>query len=109
MSRLLSERLASIVPLATQRHFTTTTASKMPLITGTGQPRVILGTMTFGPDASGGARVTDLDSYKKVLDHFQSKGYNEIDTARVYVNGKQEAWTKDAGYKERGLTCATKW
>ena len=81
----------------------------MPLIAGTGQPRVILGTMTFGPDATGGARVTDLDSYKKVLDHFQSKGYNEIDTARVYVNGKQEAWTRDAGYKERGLTCATKW
>ncbi|KAK4634211.1 Aldo-keto reductase [Fulvia fulva] len=104
MSKLLSERLTSIVPLATPRHFT-----EMPLIAGSGQPRVILGTMTFGPDASGGARVTDLDTYKKVLDHFQSKGYNEIDTARVYVNGKQEAWTRDAAYKERGLTCATKW
>jgi aflatoxin B1 aldehyde reductase len=50
-----------------------------------------------------------LDDYKSVLDHFQSKGYNEIDTARVYIGGKQEAWTRDAGWKERGLTVATKY
>jgi aflatoxin B1 aldehyde reductase len=43
------------------------------------------------------------------LDQFQSRGYNEIDTARVYVGGKQEAWTRDAGWKERGLITATKW
>jgi aflatoxin B1 aldehyde reductase len=65
--------------------------------------------MTFGPDESTGARITSLDEYKKHLDHFQSQGYNEIDTARVYVGGKQEAWTADAGYKERGLTIASKW
>jgi len=81
----------------------------MPLITSTGKPRIILGTMTFGPDESTGARVTSLDDYKSVLDHFQSKGYNEIDTARVYIGGKQEAWTRDAGWKERGLTVATKY
>lgn len=81
----------------------------MPLITGTGKPRVILGTMTFGPDEKTGARITSLDDYKKALDYFQGQGYNEIDTARVYVGGKQEAWTRDAGWKERGLTLATKW
>ena len=58
---------------------------------------------------SEGAKITDLDEYKKILDTFQGAGYNEIDTARVYVGGKQEAFTREAGWKERGLTCATKW
>ncbi|KAK6441770.1 hypothetical protein LTR95_001994 [Oleoguttula sp. CCFEE 5521] len=81
----------------------------MPLITGTGKPRIILGTMTFGPDAEQGARITKLEDYNKILDRFQGAGYNEIDTARVYVGGKQEAFTRDAKWKERGLTAATKW
>lgn len=68
-----------------------------------------LGTMTFGPDESTGARVTSLDEYNRCLDYFQSQGYNEIDTARVYVGGKQEAFTREAHWKERGLAVATKW
>lgn len=99
----------------------------MPLITGTGKPRgtcvpgyysrqavtdpfreVILGTMTFGPDESSGARVTSLDDYNKCLDYFQGQGYNEIDTARSYIGGAQEAFTREAHWKDRGLTCATK-
>jgi aflatoxin B1 aldehyde reductase len=64
--------------------------------------------MTFGGDESAGARITDLGETGKILDLFQSRGYNEIDTARVYVNGTQEAWTRDAGWKDRGLTLATK-
>jgi aflatoxin B1 aldehyde reductase len=91
------------------RPFTTTTKRNMPLITSTGKPRIILGTMTFGPDESEGARITDINDYNKILDRFQSAGYNEIDTARVYVGGKQEAFTREAKWKERGLTCATKW
>ena len=64
--------------------------------------------MTFGPDESAGARITSLDEYNKCLDYFQQQGYNEVDTARVYIGGKQEAWTKEAHWKERGLTLATK-
>ena len=30
-------------------------------------------------------------------------------TARIYVDGKQEAFTAEAKWKERGLTLATKW
>lgn len=78
------------------------------LIPGSSQPRVILGCMTFGPDADKGARVTSLDEYNGVLDDLQAAGYNEIDTARLYVGGKQEAWTKDARWQERGLKLATK-
>lgn len=32
----------------------------------------------------------------------------EIDTARAYVDGKQENFTREAGWKERGLVLATK-
>ncbi len=81
----------------------------MPLFMPSLKPRVILGCMTFGPDESSGARITSLDEYNKCLDHFQTQGYSEIDTARIYVDGKQEAFTADAHWKERGLTVATKW
>ncbi|MCJ1419294.1 hypothetical protein MMC32_005648 [Xylographa parallela] len=81
----------------------------MPLLTQNPKSRVILGLMTFGPDEDAGARITSLDEYNKCLDYFQSQGYNEVDTARTYVGGKQEAFTTEAHWKERGLTLATKW
>ncbi|RAK98589.1 aldo/keto reductase family protein [Aspergillus ibericus CBS 121593] len=81
----------------------------MPLIAQNPTPRVILGLMTFGPDESKGARITSLDNFNTCLDHFQKQGFNEIDTARVYVGGEQEAFTAQAHWKERGLTLATKW
>ena len=59
--------------------------------------------MTFGPDDSAGARITSLDEYNKCLDYLQSQGYNEIDTARTYIGGKQEAFTAEAHWKERGF------
>lgn len=79
-----------------------------PLVAQSPTPRVILGLMTFGPDESAGARVTDVGEFGKVLDLFQSRGYSEVDTARMYVDGKQEAFTREAGWKDRGLTLATK-
>ena len=60
------------------------------------------------PDPEAGARVTSLDEYNKILDTFQAAGYNEIDTARNYIGGKQEAFTAAAHWKDRGLTIATK-
>ncbi|KAF2110303.1 aflatoxin B1 aldehyde reductase member 2 [Lophiotrema nucula] len=80
----------------------------MPLIAQNPKDRVILGLMTFGPDESAGARITSLDEYNKCLDYFQQEGYNEVDTARMYVGGKQEAFSRDAKWKDRGLTLATK-
>jgi aflatoxin B1 aldehyde reductase len=66
--------------------------------------------MTFGPPGSEekGARITSLDDYNACLDTLQKSGYNEVDTARVYCGGAQEAFTKEAKWKERGLQIATK-
>lgn len=80
----------------------------MPLVAQSPTDRIILGLMTFGPKESDGARITDLDTFNKALDVFQSRGYNEVDTARVYVGRQQEAFTREARWKERGLTLATK-
>jgi len=80
----------------------------MPLVASKLTNRIILGLMTFGESAADGARITDLATFNKALDVFQSRGYNEVDTARVYVGEQQEAFTAKAGWKERGLTLATK-
>lgn len=72
------------------------------------KPRVILGLMTFGPSETHGARITDLETFNKALDTLQARGYNEVDTARYYVGGAQEDFTRQARWKERGLTLATK-
>ena len=64
--------------------------------------------MTSGPDASAGARITSQDEFNKCLDYFQHQGYNEVDTARIYNDGKQEAFTAQANWEKRGLKIATK-
>ncbi|KAL8397904.1 hypothetical protein RB594_004565 [Gaeumannomyces avenae] len=79
-----------------------------PLIAQNPNNRVILGLMTFGPDEKTGARITDVVEFGKILDVFQGRGYTEVDTARVYVGGKQEAFTGEADWQKRGLTLATK-
>lgn len=80
----------------------------MPLVVRRPKDRIILGLMTFGPDEKEGARITSVDEFNKCLDYFQQQGYNEVDTARIYIGGKQEAFTAQAGWKGRGLTLATK-
>ena len=80
----------------------------MPLIPGKLNNRIILGLMTFGYSEADGARITDLETFNKVLDVFQARGYNEVDTARMYCAKKQETFTREAGWKDRGLTLATK-
>ena len=70
--------------------------------------RIILGLMNFGPDTSKGGRITSLADFNKALDVLQARGYNEVDTARVYGDQKQEAFTAQTHWKERGLTLATK-
>lgn len=79
-----------------------------PLIVQNPNNRVILGLMTFGPDEETGARITDVAEFGKVLDIFQGRGYPEVDTARMYIGGKQEAFTRAVGWQKRGLTLATK-
>ncbi|KAK9351960.1 NADP-dependent oxidoreductase domain-containing protein [Lipomyces doorenjongii] len=71
--------------------------------------RVILGCMTFGPAHTPTARITSLEDTKIIFKYFKDHGYSEIDTARVYTAGEQEAWTAAAGYKtDFGFDIATK-
>ena len=74
------------------------------------KPRVVLGLLTFGPPGSEfhGSRITSLDEFNECLDYYQESGYNEVDTARQYVKGQQEAFTKAARWRERGLKLSTK-
>ncbi|KAL7948434.1 Aldo/keto reductase [Trichoderma barbatum] len=72
------------------------------------KPRAILGLMTFGPETSPDNRVTTIEEAQTYFEAFQKHGYNELDTARIYSNGDQEAFTAKAGYKERGFQLATK-
>jgi aflatoxin B1 aldehyde reductase len=64
--------------------------------------------MTYGPETSPDNRVTTIEEFQRHLDALQKHGYNEVDTARIYSGGEQEAFTAKAGYKERGLQLATK-
>ncbi|GAW23396.1 hypothetical protein ANO14919_129550 [Xylariales sp. No.14919] len=77
-------------------------------MTESSQLRVILGLMVIGPEGVPGARLTGLDNFNAALDIFQGRGHREVDTARLYLGGKQEAFTKEARWKERGLAVATK-
>ncbi|KAM0461917.1 hypothetical protein ACHAO4_001106 [Trichoderma viride] len=73
------------------------------------KPRVILGLMTYGPrEASPDNRVTTVEEFQQHLNAFQKSGYNELDTARIYSMGKQEAFSAQAGWKESGFKIATK-
>jgi len=60
------------------------------------------------PDKESGTRIVGVDELNNCLNYFQSQGYNEVDTARAYIGGKQEGLTAQAGWKDRGLTLATK-
>lgn len=55
-----------------------------------------------------GARITSMSDYQSCLQTFQRGGHSEIDTARVYVGGAQEAFTRAAGYEGMGFSIATK-
>lgn len=77
----------------------------------TKKPRVSLDLLTFGPEGTEkyGTRITSLDGFNECLDYLQSRGYNEVDTARTYVDGHQEGWTKLTQWTGRKLKLATKW
>jgi aflatoxin B1 aldehyde reductase len=72
------------------------------------KPRLILGLFTFSPNEYHGGRIGNLDDFKTALNIFQSRGYNELDTARSYGGGSQENFTREAGWKEKGFQVSTK-
>ncbi len=71
-------------------------------------PRVILGCATMGPPGTNVARVTTVEATKEMFKVLKSYGYTELDTARMYNDGKQEAFTRETGVLNEGFTIATK-
>ena len=71
-------------------------------------PRVILGCVTMGPPGTTLARITTVEGTKVMFKTLQSHGYTELDTARIYNDGKQEAFTRETGVLNEGFTMATK-
>ncbi|KAI0826486.1 Aldo/keto reductase [Trametes gibbosa] len=69
---------------------------------------VVMGAMTFGEAGKEGARVTDIEDVKKILDIFQAHGHTEVDTALVYCGGTSEQYLAKVEWKQRGLVVATK-
>lgn len=55
-----------------------------------------------------GARVHEKEDAAMLLDAFQSHGYNEIDTARIYGGGSCEEIIGSLSWQDRGLTVDTK-
>ncbi|KAK9470764.1 NADP-dependent oxidoreductase domain-containing protein [Dipodascopsis tothii] len=71
--------------------------------------RIILGTMTFGPEGTAGARISTIEQTKECLQLFKDRGYSEIDTARTYCSGQCEAWLTESGWQtEFHFSIATK-
>jgi aflatoxin B1 aldehyde reductase len=64
--------------------------------------------MTFGPEGTGGARITDISTVGDVLDTFKKYGYDELDTARSYCDAQEEGFITKAGWKERGMKMGSK-
>ncbi|KAK9703014.1 hypothetical protein K7432_010952 [Basidiobolus ranarum] len=64
------------------------------MVQGKDSPKLILGTMTFGLEGTNAStsavRIRGIENIKPFLDLFESHGYTEIDTARLYCNGDTE-------------------
>lgn len=71
-------------------------------------PRVVLGCATTGPPRTNSARVTTIEGTKAMFQTLQLHGYTELDTARMYNHGKQEAFTRETDVLNEGFTMATK-
>lgn len=72
------------------------------------KPRVILGLMTFGLYTEKRAQITCLDNFRQFFDYLNSNGDDEFDIAWIYLEEKQEDFTAAIGWKERGLSLASK-
>lgn len=52
--------------------------------------------------------MTDMNEFNKALEIFKANGYDELDTARMYQEAQQEAFTGESTWKEKGFKMATK-
>ncbi|KAF3924575.1 hypothetical protein ABW20_dc0105067 [Dactylellina cionopaga] len=69
---------------------------------------IVFGAMTFGKEGEEMARVHDLEDCGKILDEFTSRGYKELDTARIYGGGTSEEYLAKLEWQKRGIIMETK-
>ncbi|KAF3909954.1 hypothetical protein ABW20_dc0104849 [Dactylellina cionopaga] len=72
------------------------------------QMNIVLGVMGFGKEGAETARIHSIDGCSKILDIYTSKGYKEIDTARIYSEGTSEEYLATADWKSRDIIVGTK-
>ncbi|KAK6525324.1 hypothetical protein TWF694_005467 [Orbilia ellipsospora] len=76
------------------------------------QMNIVLGAMGFGQSAAvamtSTARIHSPEETAKILEKFTSKGYKEVDTARIYGEGTSESYLASADWKGRGVIMGTK-
>ncbi|KKK19913.1 hypothetical protein AOCH_002523 [Aspergillus ochraceoroseus] len=70
--------------------------------------KIVFGSMTFGKPNTLGSRVYSVDEAAKILDVFQSHGFKEVDTARIYGDGSCEEMLAELDWQKRGLIMDTK-
>ncbi|UJR11194.1 hypothetical protein I4U23_015375 [Adineta vaga] len=62
----------------------------------------------MGPSGTNVARITTVDETRTMFKMLRANGYIELDTVRIYNDGKQEAFTRETGVLNEGFTIATK-
>lgn len=72
------------------------------------RPRIIFGTMTIAPPGRAGSRIDTVEGAREILQVYKSRGYSELDTARMYGDSYTEEYLAKAGWRESGFSIATK-
>ena len=70
--------------------------------------KVVFGAMTIGKPGIEMTRVFTLEDTSALLSTFQSHGFNEVDTARVYGEGSSEEYLGKLDWKSKGIVMDTK-
>ncbi|EWC43670.1 hypothetical protein DRE_01557 [Drechslerella stenobrocha 248] len=70
--------------------------------------KIVFGAMSFGREGLPTSRITSLDGAGQILDLFASRGYTDIDSARIYGGGSSEEMLGELDWQKRGLVMQTK-
>ncbi|KAK6338636.1 hypothetical protein TWF696_009447 [Orbilia brochopaga] len=70
--------------------------------------KIVFGAMSFGKPGTETSRITTVEECTEIIDLFTSRGYTELDTARIYGEGTSEELLGELNWQARGITMETK-